>query len=66
MTHLVAILFFSGLMVGLALILQFTLRAHGPDMIAALLGRPMRRQLVRPAATVSVPRSRPRQRAAVA
>ena len=60
MTHLVAILFFSGVLVGLALILQYTVRDSWRDMVAALRGRPLRRHAVRKPAPVlvSVPRSR--------
>ena len=67
MLQLVAILFFSGLFVGLALVLQFTIRDSWQDMIAALLGRPMARHRVTAPAAVqaSVPRSRrPRHAAA--
>ena len=41
MTHFIAILFFSGILVGLGLVLQYTISAHWADMVAALLGRPM-------------------------
>ena len=68
MTHLIAIFFFSGLLVALALVLQYTVRAHWADMVAAFQGRPLARHRVRPVearARVSVPRSR-RTRAAAA
>jgi hypothetical protein len=67
MLHLGAILFFSGVLVALALVIQFTVRDHWQNMVAAFLGRPMARQRVRtPApARVSVPNSqRPRRAAA--
>jgi hypothetical protein len=62
MTHLVAIFFFSGLLVALALILQYTIRDSWADIVAALCGRPLKRHQVKPAAAVrvSVPRSGPR------
>ena len=60
MVHLIAILFFSGVIVGLALVLQATVRDHWPDMVAALFGRPLPSRAVRRPAAVraSVPRSR--------
>ncbi|HEX8194081.1 MAG TPA: hypothetical protein VF552_14395 [Allosphingosinicella sp.] len=41
MVHLFAFMFFAGLLVGLAVLLQFTLRDNWADMVAALYGRPM-------------------------
>ena len=68
MAHLIAIFFFSGLLVGLALVLQYTIRGAWDDMVAALQGRPMARHRIKataPAAvTVTVPRSRQRVAAA--
>ena len=65
MVHLIAIAFFAGLFVGLALLLHMTVREHWGDMVAALLRRPMpSRALPKAAATVSVPRSRMRRAAA--
>jgi len=62
--QLIAIAFFAGLLVGLAVLLQMTVREHWADMVAALLGRPMpSRTRRRAAATVSVPRSRMRRAA---
>lgn len=64
MLQLIAIAFFAGLLVGLAVLLQMTVREHWADMVAALLGRPMpSRTRRRAAATVSVPRSRMRRAA---
>jgi hypothetical protein len=40
-THFIAILFFSGLLVGLATMLHLMVSAHWDDMIAALRGQPM-------------------------
>lgn len=63
MTHLVAILFFSGLIVALALVLQHMIRGSWDDMVAALHGRPLARHRVRPGEArvqASVPRSRRR------
>jgi hypothetical protein len=65
MIQLIAIAFFAGILVGLAVLLQMTLREHWGDMVAAFMGRPMPSR-TRPAAaaTVSVPRSRMRRAAA--
>ena len=59
MVQLIAILFFAGILVGLALVLQYTIRDHWQDMVAAFFGRPLPSRAVRrPApAPVSVPRS---------
>jgi hypothetical protein len=63
MAQIIATLFFAGLIVGLALVLQYTIRGHWADMVAALLGRPMPSRAVRN--PVSVRSVRPqRQRAA--
>ena len=65
MVQLIAIAFFAGLLVGLAVLLQMTLREHWSDMAAAFMGRPMPSRTRRPApSTVSVPRSRMRRAAA--
>jgi hypothetical protein len=65
MVQLAAILFFAGILVGLALVLQFTIRDSWQDMVAAFMGRPLPSRTRRPApATVSVPRSRMRRAAA--
>ena len=66
MVQLIATLFFAGILVGLALVLQFTVRDHWQDMVAAFFGRPLpSRAVKRPAqARVSVPRSRRRRAAA--
>ena len=66
MTHLVAGLFFSALIIGLAMVIQFTVRAYRQDIVDALLGRPMARHRIRPVETASVPRSRRPQRHAAA
>ena len=59
MVHLIAILFFSGVIVGLALVLQITIRENWDDMVAALLGRPLpSRALRRPARARRSPRRR--------
>jgi hypothetical protein len=59
MLHLIAILFFAGLLAGLATLLHMTVREHWADMVAALFGRPLpSRAVVRPAAKVSVRRTR--------
>lgn len=59
MVHLIAMLFFAGVLVGVALILQYTIRDHWQDMIAALLGRPLPSRAVRRPVPerVSVPRA---------
>lgn len=41
MVHLFAFLFFAGLLAGLAVLLQYTLRDNWADMVAAFYGRPM-------------------------
>jgi hypothetical protein len=41
MVHLFAFLFFAGLLAGLAVLLQYTLRDNWADMTAAFMGRPM-------------------------
>ena len=65
MVQLIAIAFFAGLLVALAVLLQMTLREHWGDMVAAFMGRPMPGRAHRLApATVSVPRSRMRRAAA--
>jgi hypothetical protein len=65
MVQLIAIAFFAGLLVGLAVLLHMTLRQNWGDMVAAFMGRPMpSRTRRRAAATVSVPRSRMRRAAA--
>ena len=55
MAHIIAALFFSGILVGLALLMQFTLRDYWADIVAALSGElPPRRQVrakARPAAS---------------
>jgi hypothetical protein len=62
--QLIAIAFFGSVLVGLAVLLQMTIREHWGDMVAAFLGRPMPSRTRRPAAaTVSVPRSRMRRAA---
>ena len=59
MVQLIAVLFFAGILVGLAVLLHMTLRQHWSDMVAAFMGRPLPSRTHRPApATVSVPRSR--------
>lgn len=64
MVHLLAFLFFTGLLAGLAALLQHTLRDNWADMTAAFMGRPMPGRAVRPkAALVSVAKS-PMRRAA--
>ena len=65
MVQLIAIAFFAGLLVGLAVLLHMPLRQNWRDMAAAFMGRPMPGRARRPApATVSVPRSRMRRAAA--
>ena len=65
MLQLIAIAFFAGLLVGLAVLLHMTVRQNWSDMVAAFMGRPMPSRARRPApATVSVPRSRMRRAAA--
>ena len=64
MVQLIAVLFFAGLLVGLAALLHMTLRENWGDMVAAFMGRPMPSRARRSVpATVSVPRS-PMRRAA--
>ncbi len=53
MVHLLAFLFFAGLLAGLAVFLQYTLRDNWADMTAALMGRPMPSR-VRPPAVATV------------
>ena len=65
MVQLIAIAFFAGLFVGLAVLLHMTVRQNWADMAAAFMGRPMPGRARRSApATVSVPRSRMRRAAA--
>lgn len=65
MVQLVAITFFAGILVGLAVLLHMTLRANWGDMVAAFMGRPMPgRARHRAPAGASVPRSRMRRAAA--
>jgi hypothetical protein len=52
MVHLLAFLFFAGLLAGLAVFLQYTLRDHWADMVAAFMGRPMPSRVRTPVATV--------------
>ena len=56
--HLIAILFFAGLLVGLAMLLQLTVREHWHDMVAALLGRPLPSRQPKPTAVRVVARRR--------
>lgn len=58
MAHLVSILFFSGVLVALAVILEITVKAHWQSMVAALRSQPPVR---RPQASRAVA---PRQHAA--
>ena len=65
MVQLIAIAFFAGLLVGLAVVLHMTVRHNWSDMVAAFMGRPMPSRARRPVpATASVPRSRMRRAAA--
>jgi hypothetical protein len=65
MVQLIAIAFFAGLLVGLAVLLQTMLRVHWSDMVAAFMGRPMPSRARRPVPVrASVPRSRMRRAAA--
>ena len=66
MTHFIAILFFSGLLVGLGLVLQYTISAHWADMVAALLGRPMPYHTSRNVTVLKVKGSAPAPRHAAA
>lgn len=51
MAHLVAIAFFAGLLVALAVILEEIVKSHWTDIVAALKGAPVRREAKgRPAA----------------
>jgi hypothetical protein len=64
MVHLIATLFFAGILVGLATLLHLTVREHWADMAAAFRGRPLpSRALTRPA-VVKVSVRRPRRAAA--
>jgi hypothetical protein len=65
MVHLLAFLFFAGLLAGLAALLQHTLRDHWADMAAAFMGRPMPSRALRPEA-VAAPAAKTRMRRAAA
>jgi hypothetical protein len=54
MVHLLAFLFFAGILAGLAVLLQYTLRDNMADMVAAFMGRPMPSR-VRPRAPDGTP-----------
>ena len=54
MTHLIAALFFSGLLIALALVLQFTVAAYWQDIVRALRGGVEPRSAVRAPARVAV------------
>ena len=47
MSHLLSILFFASLLVGLAVILDLTVRAYWAEIVAALRGPAPRRAAVR-------------------
>ena len=66
MTHFIAILFFSGLLVGLGLVTQYTISAHWADMVAALFGRPMPYHTARNVTVTKVTGSAPASRHAAA
>jgi hypothetical protein len=40
MAHVLSVVFFYGLLIALAVILELTLRAHWPAIVAALRGSP--------------------------
>jgi hypothetical protein len=58
MVHVIAILFFAGLLVGLATLHHMTVREHWSDMVAAFLGQPLPSRAVsrQPAVVVSARR----------
>ena len=58
MVHLLAFMFFAGILAGLAVLLQYTLRDNWADMAAAFMGRPMPSR-VRPQAAVATVKARP-------
>jgi hypothetical protein len=65
MVHLIAFLFFTGVLAGLAVLLQYTLRDNWADMVAAFMGRPMPSRAVTPqAVTVKAVHSKMRRAAA--
>ena len=65
MTHLIAALFFAGLLVGLATLLHMTVREHWADMVAAFLGRPLPgRAVTRSGSAPKASLRRPRRAAA--
>ena len=58
MVHLFAFMFFAGVFVGLAVLLQYTIRDNWADMTAAFMGRPMPSR-VKPQAAVATVKARP-------
>jgi hypothetical protein len=58
MVHLLAFLFFAGILAGLAVLLQYTLRDNWADMVAAFMGRPMPGR-VRPQVAVATVKAQP-------
>lgn len=64
MVHLLAFLFFTGLLAGLAALLQHTLRDNWADMTAAFFGRPMPSRAVRPRAVLVTAAKSPMRSAA--
>jgi hypothetical protein len=58
MVHLLAFLFFAGILAGLAVLLQYTLRDNMADMVAAFMGRPMPSR-VRPPVAVATVKAKP-------
>ena len=65
MVHLLAFLFFAGILAGLAVLLQYTLRDNWADMVAAFMGRPMPSR-VKPQVAVATVKARPAMRRAAA
>jgi len=59
MVHLLAFLFFAGILAGLAVLLQYTLRDNWADMVAAFMGRPMPSRVRPQAAATATVKARP-------
>ena len=65
MTHIAATVFFLGLLLALALIAQYTLKAYWADIVAALRGELPPRMMDKAEVRASVPTTRtPRRHAA--
>ena len=59
MVQLLALMFFTGLLAGLAVLLQYTLRDNWADMVAAFMGRPMPSRVRTQVAATATVKARP-------